>query len=145
MKTYQGHKNDRYSLSGAFASYGGESEKTERKAAVVSGSEDGRLVWWDVVSKEILGEKKAHDGVVLSVDGRMDDGLIVSCGVDRTVRIWERDSSGMEEGLAGMDVIEVNGDPGAPDRGLSASQANGHAANGVANGQLNGDMDVDTQ
>ena len=88
VKTYQGHQNSKFSLSGAFGVYGGDGTRMAKSAFVVSGSEDGRLVWWDVVSKDVLAEAKEHEGVVLGADTR-EDGLLVSCGIDKTVRIWE--------------------------------------------------------
>lgn len=83
VKTYQGHSNEKFSLSGAFGTYA-----DGQKSFTVSGSEEGEVVWWDVQSKEVLQRDGAHDGVVLGVDTQLDGGL-VSCGVDRTVRIWE--------------------------------------------------------
>ncbi|MDI1489842.1 MAG: WD domain protein [Ramalina farinacea] len=90
VKTYQGHSNCKYSLSGAFGTYGGEDDLTPGKAFVVSGSEDGRLLCWDVVSKEIVADLEGHAGPVLGVDTR-EDGLMISGGVDRTVRIWAKE------------------------------------------------------
>ena len=40
---------------------------TPQRAAFVSDSEDRRMLWWDVVSKEGWGEVKAHNGAVLGV------------------------------------------------------------------------------
>lgn len=96
VKTYQGHANSKYSLGGAFGVYGGNSQKRSwesesKKASVVSGSEDGGILWWDVVSKEVLQRIDAHEGVVLGVDTWDDEsGLVVSCGLDKTIRIWEK-------------------------------------------------------
>ena len=104
MKTYQGHQNSKFSLSGAFGTYGGEAVKQVENAFVASGSEDGRLLWWEVVSKDVLGEAHGHDGVVLGVDTRKD-GLIVSCGIDKTIRIWEKvriEDGGRDEGMNGL-------------------------------------------
>ena len=59
MKTYQGHTNVKFSLGGAFGLYGEEREK----AFVVSGSEDGGMFVWDVVSKTVLQRMEgAHEG-----------------------------------------------------------------------------------
>lgn len=105
VKTYQGHANAKYSLSGAFGVYGGNNqnrswESESKKASVVSGSEDGGILWWDVVSKEVLQRVDAHEGVVLGVDtGDEESGLVVSCGLDKTIRIWEK-SMKEEEVLA---------------------------------------------
>ena len=114
VKTYQGHKNSKFSLAGAFGVYGGKDEFTAKKAFAVSGSEDGRLVWWDVVSKDILGEAGGHEGVVLGVDTRQD-GLLVSCGIDKTVRVWNRDAV-KEEDVESRDIkMENMDDVGAND------------------------------
>ncbi|KAK3060638.1 WD domain protein, partial [Teratosphaeriaceae sp. CCFEE 6253] len=71
IKTYQGHKNEKYSVNAAFGSYSAEAEvdeeeqEQEKWAFVICGSEDGRAVLWDVSSKEVLQELKGHEGVVL--------------------------------------------------------------------------------
>lgn len=126
VKTYQGHTNRKFSIAGAFGVYGGGSHggggniappataddddddtspasaPIPEKAFVVSGSEDGDLITWDVVSKAILQRiVKAHDDCILGVDtwngtgtgnghGTGGDGRrrMVSVGLDRTVRIW---------------------------------------------------------
>ena len=104
VKTYQGHKNEKWSISGAFGVYGGE-EGTAYRAFVVSGSEDGNILFWDVQSKEILQKVEGHEGVVLGVDTWTESGLMVSGGTDKMVRIWERnEGKGLPEG-------EGEGDP----------------------------------
>jgi COMPASS component SWD3 len=89
IKTYQGHKNETYSLSGGFGTYNAPGGKPI--AFAVSGSEDGDVVCWDVVNKKVLQKLEAHTDVVLGVDTytTAEKKLIVSCGLDRTVRIWE--------------------------------------------------------
>ena len=84
VKTYQGHKNERFSLGGTFGTYAdGE------KAFLTSGSEDGKILTWEVTSKEILQRLEGHEGAVLGVDTFAAEGLLVSCGLDRTVRVWQ--------------------------------------------------------
>ncbi|KAI4117642.1 MAG: hypothetical protein LQ345_002180 [Seirophora villosa] len=93
VKTYQGHRNVRFSLGGAFGVYGDEDGQVgmgEKKAFAVSGSETGEILWWDVQSKGVLQREMAHEGCVLGVDTWVKDGLAVSCGLDKTVRVWER-------------------------------------------------------
>ena len=85
VKTYQGHKNEKYSISGAFGTYGGEDMKW---AFVGSGSEDGTVVLWDVSSKNVLQRLEGHGDVVLSVDTHPSEEIIISGGLDRTVRVW---------------------------------------------------------
>ncbi len=109
VKTYQGHVNTVYSLGGAFGIYGaednggrggGQERGSWRKAFLVSGSESGDVLWWDVQSKEVLQKEAAHDGVVLDVDtwDGEEGGLVVSCGVDRTVRVWATQEPGNGDG-----------------------------------------------
>ncbi|KAI9803760.1 MAG: hypothetical protein M1825_001640 [Sarcosagium campestre] len=128
VKTYQGHLNGRFSVGGCFATVPsdfsslastsadadaaastnsarvgtitGFSKDTKQRALIVSGSEDGEIVAWDVVSKEVVwrggggggggdNNKAAHQGVVLGVHVRGD--RMVSCGIDGTVRVWQLD------------------------------------------------------
>lgn len=112
MKTYQGHQNTRYSVGGAFGAYGDEEGEVglgEKKAFAVSGSETGEMLWWDVQSKRVLQRERAHEGVVLGVDTWGLGGLVVSCGVDRTVRIWERETE-LEAGMEMEGEEEVDGE-----------------------------------
>lgn len=90
MKTYQGHMNQKYSIGGAFGVYGDE-------AVVASGSEDGGIFIWDVTSKRVLQKLDGHEGVVLSVDTHPKEDLLVSGGLDRTVRIWRIDRNEHDE------------------------------------------------
>lgn len=89
VKTYQGHTNRKYSLTGGFGVYGFPGIPPD--AFAVSGSEDGSILCWDVVTKKTLQRIEGHEGVVLGVDTCTIDNrrLMVSCGLDRTVRVWE--------------------------------------------------------
>ncbi|KAI9835287.1 MAG: hypothetical protein M1819_002431 [Sarea resinae] len=92
VKTYQGHKNERYSMSGAFGVYGAH-------AFVVSGSEDGSLVLWDVTKKNVLQQLHGHEDVVLGVDTLPAAKVMASCGLDRTIRIWRDESGDVDEDM----------------------------------------------
>ena len=83
VKTYQGHKNTKYSIAGAFGVYG-----AGEQAFAASGSEDGNIYLWDVPSKNILQTMEGHESVVLGLDTLSGPDLIASCGIDRTVRVW---------------------------------------------------------
>ncbi|KAL8701680.1 MAG: hypothetical protein Q9224_000389, partial [Gallowayella concinna] len=111
VKTYQGHQNAKFSVSGAFGVYGdeeGEVPMGEKKAFAVSGSETGEIMWWDVVSKAVLQREMAHDGCVLGVDtwGKEGVALAVSCGLDKTIKIWERVAE-TESEFVEEDVVDV--------------------------------------
>ncbi|KAL8690408.1 MAG: hypothetical protein Q9218_004135 [Villophora microphyllina] len=124
VKTYQGHENGKFSLSGAFGVYGDETGEVglgEKKAFAVSGSETGQLLWWDVQSKMVLQREKGHEGCVLGVDTWDKGGLLVSCGLDKTVRVWERQSEAETEAEMNADMKEeevVNGVVKEEDAGL---------------------------
>lgn len=92
VKTFQGHVNTKYSLSGSFGLYGEPEVKYSPPLCfAVSGSEDGDILCWDIVSKNVLQRIKGHTEPVLCVNTGKLDGkrLMVSCGLDLTVRLWE--------------------------------------------------------
>lgn len=115
VKTYQGHVNAKFSLGGCFGSYGSEHDAGGEAAAgdafVGSGSEDGKVVVWDITTKEVLQEIEAHEGVVLGLDcwrGKSGEdggkGLLVSCGIDGLVKVWEE---GDENGFDAVEALEA--------------------------------------
>ena len=115
VKTYQGHVNGKYGLGGGFGVYGdvddSDDEEEEanltneevegqrrrgvegggrKMAFAVSGSEDGAILFWDVVSKEILQRiEGAHRDCVISVDTCDKTKIMVSGGLDGVVKVWE--------------------------------------------------------
>jgi COMPASS component SWD3 len=100
VKTYQGHTNKKYSLSGAFGTYG--SQKAEHRFAfIASGSEEGNVLLWDVSSKNLLQKLEGHSDTVLSVDTHPSEPLIASAGLDRVVRLWRAVDMPDEEGVNG--------------------------------------------
>lgn len=113
VKTYQGHVNLKYSIGGGFGTYGADG----RYAFVVSGSEDNTVVLWDVVSKEILGRLEGHDDVVLHAEAmrRAEDGvgMIVSCGLDKTIIVWEEVVEKEEESVEEQLRSQLEGASGA--------------------------------
>lgn len=127
IKTYQGHTNEKYSLCGAFGVYNAPGGPPI--AFAVSGSEDGAVVCWDVVSKKVLQKLEGHTDVVLWVDtyALPDRKLIVSCGLDRTVRVWEEIPGDTQE------QAQVPDDHGAQD----------HEANGDENELQGSKVDAD--
>ncbi|KAJ5138896.1 uncharacterized protein N7515_003744 [Penicillium bovifimosum] len=95
VKTFQGHVNQKYSLSGCFGTYGPRDVNYQPPLCfAVSGSEDGSILFWDIVSKQVLQRLDAHSDPVLCVHTGTLNGkrLVVSCGLDKTVRLWEEAS-----------------------------------------------------
>jgi COMPASS component SWD3 len=92
--------NKKFSLGGAFGVVGNE-------AYIVSGSEDGDVVFWDVKSKEMIQKASGHEGVVCWADtcpGTV--GKVASGGLDGTVRIWV-DVNEDEEGSGGINGLKL--------------------------------------
>jgi COMPASS component SWD3 len=121
---------------GGFGIYGLPGAPPE--AFVVSGSEDGSILCWDVVSKKILQRLEGHNGVVLGVDtcNLGEQRLMVSCGLDGTVRVWEEVEE-KEEAAESDDVAvkaEVNGDGDNADHGHIDNATNGVVADEAVNG-----------
>ncbi|KAF2457354.1 WD40-repeat-containing domain protein [Lineolata rhizophorae] len=118
IKTYQGHKNLKYSLGGCFGIYGpgrthplppplqlpryddddseynGHAGQRQDQAAqpiayafIASGSEDGAILLWDP------NKVKGHEGAVLGVDAHPTESVLVTAGMDGTVRVWRHDGA----------------------------------------------------
>ncbi|KAK0657490.1 WD40-repeat-containing domain protein [Cercophora newfieldiana] len=106
-KTYQGHKNEGFSIGGCF---GLLTEADGRSLAfVASASEDGDIVLWDVITKQIVQRlEKAHKGICFWVD--VHGGALVSAGQDGTIEIFSH-AGALPEGGEPMNgvVREVNG------------------------------------
>jgi COMPASS component SWD3 len=147
VKTYQGHKNVKYSMNVCFGTYGllessapdaptpqdeedeveeGERQKQGQWAFAAIGSEDGSIAIWDVSSKEMLQKISGHASAVLSVDVGSDDQMLVSGGLDGTVRVWKRAPITMTNG---HDTAEVNGNGISDEIQLEGS---GSVINGIA-------------
>ncbi|KAJ5605698.1 hypothetical protein N7510_008479 [Penicillium lagena] len=119
IKTYQGHVNIKYSLGGGFGRYGLPGAMED--AFVVSGSEDGAVICWDLVSKKILQRIEGHTDVVLGVHTGTLAGkrLIVSAGLDKTIRVWEEVSEDDTE----MARSTTNGNGDSPDNDADGDNA----------------------
>lgn len=111
VKTYQGHANKKFSLSGAFGTYGAEQTGEGQYAFVASGSEDGTVVLWDVSSKNVLQRLEGHTEPVLCVDTHPTERTIVSAGLDRTIRVWKavKSAAGNEVNGHSVKMEETNG------------------------------------
>jgi mitogen-activated protein kinase organizer 1 len=81
LQTFKGHRNTEYRIRSCL----GASDKY-----VVSGSEDGRFMTWDLVTGAVVFESPAHDGkVVTSVSYHPTKRQALTSGVDGSVIVWE--------------------------------------------------------
>ena len=79
LSEYTGHKNDDYKLDSALS---------HNDAYVVSGSEDGDVCIWDLVSGDTIFRRKAHASVVASIAYHPKKPLMISASVDGVVKVW---------------------------------------------------------
>jgi COMPASS component SWD3 len=124
-KTYQGHKNSGFSIGGCFAMITDadpidekmNGNNTRTRAFVVSASEDGDIVLWDVVSKEVVQRiAGAHNGVCFWVD--VNGSTMVSSGQDGMIKVFksvprgggDRGEVGIQKRANGLDGIHGESD-----------------------------------
>lgn len=83
VRRFTGHRNERYSCFAAFRVYGKEHE-------VVSGSDDGTIVRWDLHSAGVVQRLEGHGDAVTGLDVHPDGRTIASSSLekDRTINIW---------------------------------------------------------
>lgn len=124
VKTYQGHTNNSYSLSGAFGTYG--ISPSNEYAFIASGSEEGNVVIWDVSSKNVLQRLEGHSEAVLSVDTHPSAKIIASAGLGGVVRVW-RETPGSSKKVE-VERTNGNGSGNGTVREVEHDQPNGYDA-----------------
>mmetsp|Transcript_24939 Transcript_24939/g.39118 ORF Transcript_24939/g.39118 Transcript_24939/m.39118 type:complete len:164 (+) Transcript_24939:342-833(+) len=80
LQSYSGHKNSSYKV---------ESCMTQGDAQVVCGSEDGRILFWDLVEGKELHSLSGHTHVVCGLSPHPNNNSLLSCSVDGSVILWE--------------------------------------------------------
>ncbi|XWS54141.1 hypothetical protein CRYUN_Cryun10bG0063500 [Craigia yunnanensis] len=55
---------------------------------IFSGSDDGDIRLWDIASRRTVSQFPGHQGAVQGLTVSTDGGIVVSCGSDCTVRLW---------------------------------------------------------
>jgi len=81
LQTFKGHVNTEYRIRSCL----GAADKY-----VVSGSEDGRFMTWDLVSGKVVAQEPAHDGrVVTCVSYHPTKRQALTSGVDGFVTVWD--------------------------------------------------------
>merc|ERR1712187_184684 len=94
LACYKGHTNQRFKVQSAF----GPSD-----ACVVSGSEDHRICFWDLVDGNMICSVKGHGGPVLSM--RLFENNLVSGAGDGTIKVWDVNLSDCGQRQVADDVI----------------------------------------
>lgn len=80
LNEFTGHKNRDYKVDSCLSS---------SDAQVVSGSEDGRICFWDLVEGKILHTlEKAHQSVVYSISYHPTEIALLSASSDGKVKVW---------------------------------------------------------
>ena len=80
LQSYKGHVNTEYRVRSCLAM---------ADKYVVSGSEDGHIVAWDLLSGVVVSKQKCHGGKVVTAvavnDGRKE---VLTAGVDGSIVVW---------------------------------------------------------
>ena len=86
LKTYTGHKNEKYCIFANFSVTGGK--------WIVSGSEDSLVYIWNLQTKEIVQKLTGHTDVVLSTACHPTENIIASASLenDKTIKLWRSDT-----------------------------------------------------
>ena len=86
LKTYTGHKNEKYCVFANFSVTGGK--------WIVSGSEDSLVYIWNLQTKEIVQKLSGHTDVVLSTACHPTENIIASASLenDKTIKLWRSDT-----------------------------------------------------
>eukprot|EP00899_Mesostigma_viride_P022309 jgi/Mesvir1/3262/Mv16399-RA.1 len=79
LNRYEGHKNTTIKLSAAF---------NDTDAVIACGSEDGRVVFWDLVEGKVIHQLQAHPTVVCGLAYHKSKPCMVSSSVDGLIKVW---------------------------------------------------------
>ncbi|CCG84942.1 protein of unknown function [Taphrina deformans PYCC 5710] len=80
LQEFSGHRCRDYRIPAVFS---------DTEAFIMSGSEDGRVVMWNVVSGKKVHDLSAHDGKVVSgLAMHPKGGQVISCGGDGNIVLW---------------------------------------------------------
>lgn len=80
LASYSGHKHASYSMDSCF---------TPSDDHVVSGSEDGKVYYWDLAEATISKAFVAHEGPVCTVAVHPNGAMLITAGTDGAVKVWK--------------------------------------------------------
>ncbi|KAI8809595.1 WD40-repeat-containing domain protein [Cladochytrium replicatum] len=76
---YKGHKNSEYKIRNCLSN---------SDSHVVGGSEDGRILIWDLVDSKVVKTLQGHTRALTSLTYHRTEGMLVTTSIDGTVRLW---------------------------------------------------------
>ena len=91
VNTYVGHVNQSYKIMSTFLH--GDNDNS-----IASGSEDGKVFLWNVLSHQSLNTNdnsgmcvinRAHDGCVTGITSHPTKSCFVTCSIDSTIKLWQ--------------------------------------------------------
>lgn len=82
LKTYQGHKNEKFCIFSSFSVTNGK--------FIVSGSEDNAVYLWDLQSRAVVQKLEGHDAAVLCTACHPKRNMIASGAVEKhpSIKLW---------------------------------------------------------
>ncbi|KAL3688036.1 hypothetical protein R1sor_014345 [Riccia sorocarpa] len=80
LQEYKGHMNKSYKMDSCL---------TNDDSHVVSGSEDGRVFFWDLVDPSLISSFKAHTSVITGLAYHPKEDCMLTSSVDGTIRLWK--------------------------------------------------------
>ena len=84
--SFKGHKNEKYKVDSCLSHSDSE---------VVSGSEDGRICFWDLIEGKLMHTiEKAHKTTVYSLSYHPEKAAMLSASSDGTVKLWQEKAEG---------------------------------------------------
>jgi WD40 repeat protein len=72
---------------------------------LVSGSYDGKLIWWNTTTGRAVRSIKKHDKWIRDVKASPDGKLIASVGDDMVCRLWDADTAKLKHELRGHQAL----------------------------------------
>lgn len=72
---------------------------------LVSGSYDGKLIWWDISTGRAVRSIKKHDKWIRDVKTSPDGKLIASVGDDMVCRLWDAETAHLKHELRGHEAL----------------------------------------
>lgn len=80
LSSYSGHKHESVRMGCAF---------TADDQHVVGCSEDGRVLFWELVEAQLVTSFQAHSSVVCGLAAHPTEQMLLTAAVDGTVKVWQ--------------------------------------------------------